>query len=119
MSRICSPAAIGPPISSRDHSWKHRSAAASISGDGELGYIGEAEIQGFANSPFPISVYGTLQWETTPQGRALDGITGNFSAETELLGGNGYLTATPTPDDRFVFYTKLRSATIFRWTQVC
>ncbi|MBW9063118.1 FecR domain-containing protein [Rhizobium herbae] len=76
-----------------------------ISGDGELGYVGEAELRSFSNSPFPISVYGTLQWETIPQGRPLDGIVGNFATETELLAGNGYLTATPTPDDRFVFYT--------------
>ncbi len=76
-----------------------------VSGDGELGYIAEAELRGLVNSPFPVSVYGALQWETTPQGRALDDITGNFSNETDLLGGIGYLTATPTPDDRFVFYT--------------
>lgn len=76
-----------------------------ISGDGELGYIGEADIRSFGNSVFPISVYGTLQWETTPQGRALDDVIDNFAAETELLAGNGYLTATPTPDDRLVLYT--------------
>lgn len=76
-----------------------------VSGDGNTGYTGEAELRGLRNAPFPVSVYGTLQWEKTPQNRPLDDITGSFSTETELLGGNGYLTATPTPDDRFVFYT--------------
>lgn len=76
-----------------------------VSGDGNTGYIGEAELRGLGNTPFPVSVYGTLQWEKTPQSRPLNDITGSFSTETELLGGNGYLTATPTPDDRFVFYT--------------
>lgn len=89
-----------------------------ISGDGELGYIGEAELRGFGNALFPISVYGTLQWETTPQGRALDDITGNFSNETDLLGGTGYLTATPTPDDRFVFYTEYARADLSRDTSI-
>ncbi len=76
-----------------------------VSGDGNTGYTGEAELRGLGNAPFPVSVYGTLQWEKTPQSRPLDDITGSFSTETELLGGNGYLTATPTPDDRLVFYT--------------
>ncbi|WP_349437733.1 FecR domain-containing protein [Pararhizobium sp. A13] len=89
-----------------------------ISGDGKLGYIGEAELRGFGNALFPISVYGTLQWETTPQGRALDDITGNFSNETDLLGGTGYLTATPTPDDRFVFYTEYARADLSRDTSI-
>lgn len=85
-----------------------------ISGDGELGYIGEADIRSFRNSVFPISVYGTLQWETTPQGRALDDVIDNFAAETELLAGNGYLTATPTPDDRLVFYTNYARSDLSR-----
>lgn len=80
-------------------------AGGLLSGDGELGYIGEAELRGLATSPFPISVYGTLQWDKTPQGRELGEVTGNFATETELLGGTGYVTASPTPDDRFVFYT--------------
>ncbi len=84
--------------------------AGLVSGDGELGYIGEAEFRSLGHSPFPVSVYGTLQWERTPQGRPLDDITGSFSTETELLGGSGYLTATPTPDDRFVFYSNYARA---------
>jgi tetratricopeptide (TPR) repeat protein len=75
-----------------------------VSSDGDLGYTGEAELRGFDNSFFPVSVYGNLQWETIPQGADLGVVGSQFTSETELLAGNGYLTATPNPDDRFVFY---------------
>ncbi|WP_275787111.1 FecR domain-containing protein [Pararhizobium gei] len=74
-----------------------------VSGDGKLGYSGQAEVRAFDNSVVPISAYGTLQWERTPQGRALDDL-GDFTTETELQAGNAYVAMSPTPDDRLVFY---------------
>lgn len=67
------------------------------------GWIGEAELRGLTFSPFPISVYGNIHWEqprdTVDVGNGL-----TLERETRLLGGNGYLTASPTPDDRVVAY---------------
>ncbi len=71
--------------------------------DGHTRRIGEAEIQGYSNATIPISFYGNLTWEEL----ALDGDYRNFggyATENKLLGGNGYLTATVTPDDRVVAY---------------
>ncbi|MBB3409852.1 tetratricopeptide (TPR) repeat protein [Rhizobium sp. BK316] len=71
--------------------------------DGHTRGIGEAEIQGYSNATIPISFYGNLTWEEL----ALDGDYrdfGGYATENNLLGGNGYLTATVTPDDRVVAY---------------
>lgn len=71
--------------------------------DGHTRRIGEAEIQGYSNATIPISFYGNLTWEEL----ALDGDYrdfGGYATENNLLGGNGYLTATVTPDDRVVAY---------------
>ncbi|MFL5011046.1 FecR domain-containing protein [Rhizobium sp. WSM4643] len=71
--------------------------------DGHTRGIGEAEIQGFSNETIPLSFYGNLTWEEL----ALDGDYrdfGGFSTDNKLVGGNGYLTATVTPDDRVVAY---------------
>ncbi|NKM70766.1 FecR domain-containing protein [Rhizobium laguerreae] len=65
--------------------------------------IGEAEIQGYSNETIPLSFYGNLTWEEL----ALDGDYrdfGGFETENKIVGGNGYLTATVTPDDRVVAY---------------
>ncbi|MBB3590547.1 tetratricopeptide (TPR) repeat protein [Rhizobium sp. BK529] len=71
--------------------------------DGHTRRTGEAEIQGYSNATFPISFYGNLSWEEL----ALDGDYrdfGGYTTENKLLTGNGYLTATVTPDDRIVAY---------------
>ncbi|WP_037073765.1 FecR domain-containing protein [Rhizobium leguminosarum] len=71
--------------------------------DGHVRGIGEAEIQGFSNETIPLSFYGNLTWEEL----ALDGDYrdfGGFQTDNKLIGGNGYLTATVTPDDRVVAY---------------
>lgn len=70
---------------------------------GELDYIGEGEIQGYSNLPFPISFYGNLQWQRVPDSRDIGALT-DLDTENKVLGGNGYLTASPTPYDRFVLY---------------
>ncbi|MBY3564182.1 FecR domain-containing protein [Rhizobium laguerreae] len=71
--------------------------------DGHTRRIGEAEIQGYSNETIPLSFYGNLTWEEL----ALDGDYrdfGGFETENKIVGGNGYLTATVTPDDRVVAY---------------
>ncbi|TCU12906.1 FecR domain-containing protein [Rhizobium sullae] len=77
---------------------------------GENKLIGEAEIQGFANEPFPVSGFANVTWDQIPtegQDRSFLGRLlgpGSFSGDIRALSGNGYLTATPNPDDRFVLY---------------
>ncbi|MGF6174957.1 tetratricopeptide (TPR) repeat protein [Ensifer sp. 4252] len=69
----------------------------------DQGWIGEAELRGLTFSPYPISVYGNVQWEEPRDTIALGQGLG-LDREMRLLGGNGYLTATPTPDDRIIAY---------------
>jgi len=71
--------------------------------DGHTRRTGEAEIQGFSNETIPISFFGNLTWEEL----ALDGDYrdfGGYATDNKILGGNGYITATLTPDDRVVAY---------------
>lgn len=74
--------------------------------DGHTRRLGEAEIQGFSNATIPISFYGNLTWEETPGEADFTGTGafGGFSTENNVLGGNAYLTATITPEDRIVAY---------------
>lgn len=69
----------------------------------DQGWIGEAELRGLTFSPFPISVYGNVQWEEPRDTIDLEQDL-QLDREMRLLGGNGYLTATPTPDDRIIAY---------------
>ncbi|WP_037383787.1 FecR domain-containing protein [Sinorhizobium americanum] len=72
----------------------------------QVGWIGEAAVRGFTASPFPISVYGTFQWEEPRDAVDLgDGL--QLDRESRLIGGNGYLTATPSPDDRVVAFLNM------------
>ncbi|APG94239.1 exported protein, TonB-dependent receptor protein (plasmid) [Sinorhizobium americanum] len=72
----------------------------------QAGWIGEAAVRGFTASPFPISVYGTFQWEEPRDAVDLgDGL--QLDRESRLIGGNGYLTATPSPDDRVVAFLNM------------
>ncbi|MCJ9749324.1 FecR domain-containing protein [Neorhizobium sp. BETTINA12A] len=70
---------------------------------GELDYIGEGEVQGYSNLPFPISFYGNLQWQRVPDSRDIGALT-DLDTENKPISGTGYLTASPTPYDRFVLY---------------
>ncbi|AEG55959.1 FecR domain-containing protein [Sinorhizobium meliloti] len=74
-----------------------------IANEDHTGWVGEAAVRGFTVSPFPISVYGTFQWEE-PRDTVDLGGGRSLERDIRLLGGNGYLTATPTPDDRVVAY---------------
>jgi tetratricopeptide (TPR) repeat protein len=71
--------------------------------DGHTRRIGEADIQGYSNETIPLSFYANLNWEEIAHdGNYTD--FGGFSTDNKILGGNGYLTATITPDDRVVAY---------------
>ncbi|QFI68616.1 FecR domain-containing protein [Sinorhizobium alkalisoli] len=73
-----------------------------IANEDHTGWIGEAAIRGLTLSPFPISVYGTFQWEEPRDTVDLAG--GRMERELRIVGGNGYVTASPTPDDRIVSF---------------
>ncbi|WP_105404279.1 FecR domain-containing protein [Neorhizobium sp. T7_12] len=70
---------------------------------GELDYIGEGEVQGYSNLPFPISFYGNLQWQRVPDSRDIGALT-DLNTENKPISGNGYVSASPTAFDRMVIY---------------
>ncbi|MBD9373518.1 FecR domain-containing protein [Rhizobium sp. ARZ01] len=73
--------------------------------NGDSRPIYEGSWQSFTNLPFPVSTLASLQWVKTPfSGTTPLIIDGDYDGETQLVGGTGYITATPTPDDRFVAY---------------
>ncbi|MBB2690245.1 UNVERIFIED_ORG: tetratricopeptide (TPR) repeat protein [Rhizobium esperanzae] len=71
--------------------------------DGHTRRIGEADIQGYSNEIIPISFYGNLTWEELALDRDYRDF-GGVQTDNKLLGANGYLTATVTPDDRVVAF---------------
>ncbi|MGG7578514.1 FecR domain-containing protein [Rhizobium sp. Nf11,1] len=71
--------------------------------DGHTRRIGEADIQGYSNETIPISFYGNLSWEELALDRDYRNF-GDVQTDNKLLGANGYLTATVTPDDRVVAF---------------
>ncbi|WP_085778641.1 FecR domain-containing protein [Rhizobium sp. NXC14] len=71
--------------------------------DGHTRRIGEADIQGYSNETIPISFYGNLTWEELALDRDYRNF-GDVQTDNKLLGANGYLTATVTPDDRVVAF---------------
>lgn len=73
-------------------------------GNGDTGYVAEGEVQGFSNLPIPASFYGNFEWETDFDQRAAGGGTVDLDTEERLLRGNGYVTASPSPNDRIVAY---------------
>lgn len=74
-----------------------------IADDDHTGWIGEAEIRGLTVSPFPISVFGNFQWEE-PRDTIDQGAGNRIERDIRLIEANGFLTATPAPDDRIVAY---------------
>jgi tetratricopeptide (TPR) repeat protein len=71
--------------------------------EGDVGFTGEGELQGYSNLPFPISFYTNLQWQEVPDSRDI-GLSSNIETENRVIGGNGYVTASPTAYDRLVLY---------------
>ncbi|KQV39296.1 FecR domain-containing protein [Rhizobium sp. Root1204] len=67
-------------------------------------WLAEGQVQGYANAVFPVSFNINARWETTPFSGRFPGDLGYYDGSTEVKTANGYLTASPTPDDRIVFY---------------
>lgn len=80
---------------------------------GETGYTAEGEVQAYRNLPFPVSLYANLQWQKVPDARDTGALT-DLETENKLLGGNAYLTASPTAYDRLVFYFNDAKSDVFR-----
>ncbi len=76
-----------------------------IAAGSEQNWTGEAEIQGYSNTPIPVSMYANVEFEKTPLAGEYGGnLDADFEGDIRILSGNGYLTASPTPNDRLVFY---------------
>ncbi|MCD7111449.1 FecR domain-containing protein [Rhizobium sp. DKSPLA3] len=67
-------------------------------------WVKGGQIQGFTQTPFPISFFGNLSWEARDDERVGADGTDALSGTTDITGGNGYITASPTPDDHIVAY---------------
>ncbi|MBB6160671.1 tetratricopeptide (TPR) repeat protein [Rhizobium wenxiniae] len=80
---------------------------------GETGYTAEGEVQAYRNLPFPVSLYANLQWQKVPDARDTGALT-DLETENKLIGGNAYLTASPTAYDRLVFYFNDAKSDVFR-----
>jgi tetratricopeptide (TPR) repeat protein len=75
------------------------------------GWTGSAEVQAYSAGPFPWSLYLKGDYRRTNEFRerfALGTIVPyvGFDLGYESIGGIGYLTARPTPNDRFVLYAE-------------
>lgn len=71
--------------------------------DGETRRTGGLEVQGYANTPVPVSMLANITWSQIPLAGTYDAF-GSYASETEVLSGVGYLTMSPTLDDRIVIY---------------
>lgn len=80
---------------------------------GKTGYTAEGEVQAYRNLPFPVSLYANLQWQRVPDARDVGALT-DLETENRLIGGNAYLTASPTAYDRMVFYVNHSKSEIER-----
>ncbi|MCA1367474.1 FecR domain-containing protein [Bradyrhizobium sp. BRP14] len=83
-----------------------------IANEDHTGLVGEAAVRGFTVSPFPISIYGTFQWEEPTDTVESGGL--QLERELRIVGGNGYITASPTPDDHVVAFANYADADEFQ-----
>ncbi|WP_026187195.1 FecR domain-containing protein [Ensifer sp. BR816] len=79
-----------------------------IANDDHAGWTGEAGVRGLTLTPFPVSINGNVIWEE-PRDAVGQGLGVTIERESRLLGANGYITATPAPDDRVVAYARYSS----------
>jgi tetratricopeptide (TPR) repeat protein len=71
--------------------------------NGRSGGIAEAELQGYTNLPNPTSYFANVQWQESPDSRDA-GLVTDIGTELEVLGGNVFLTTSPTYYDHIVLY---------------
>lgn len=84
-----------------------------IAKGGDVGWTGEAEIQGYSAAPYPWSFYGKLDARMSEEFREgfTPGVpfpTTSFTLADDDIAGTGYVTARPTPVDRVVAYVDIR-----------
>ena len=84
-----------------------------VTGGRETTYTGDAEIRGLTYSPFPISFNADFSWDRPRNeiGRSDDT---DVIYDFNITDGNGYVTMSPTPDDRIVAYTTYATSDIYR-----
>lgn len=87
-----------------------------ITGGRDATYTGGAEIRGFTYSPIPISFQGDISW-SRPRNEIVRPEDGNVLYDSDITAGNGYVTMSPTPDDRIVAFTTYTSADNFRFDE--
>ncbi|MFI0846011.1 FecR domain-containing protein [Mesorhizobium sp. IMUNJ 23232] len=84
----------------------------ALGGDAS-GWTGEAEVKGYLAYPFPISFYGQFTKRDTEESRGeIQPDASRTSTEFDLLdktvGGFGYLTLSPTPNDNIVLFASVQ-----------
>jgi Flp pilus assembly protein TadD len=84
----------------------------ALSGDAS-GWTGEAEVKGYLAYPFPISFYGEFTKRDTEESRGeIQPDASRTSTEYDLfdktVGGFGYLTLSPTPNDNIVLFAAVQ-----------
>ncbi|HEV7254695.1 MAG TPA: FecR domain-containing protein [Mesorhizobium sp.] len=81
---------------------------------GDAGWTANAEVQGFAATPFPVSFYGTFTGREAEESRegfypgGPSDLDIAFTLGDEDFSGTGYIAAKPTPVDRVVAYVDAR-----------
>lgn len=83
-----------------------------IANDDHTGWVGEAGVRGLTVSPFPITVFSTFQWEEPSD--TIESGGARMERELRIIGGNGFITATPSPDDRFVAFANYSNVDDFQ-----
>lgn len=83
-----------------------------IANDDHTGWVGEAGVRGFSASPFPISLFSTFQWEEPKD--TIESGGARLERDLRIIRGNGFITANPTPDDRFVAFANYSNVDDFQ-----
>ncbi len=84
-----------------------------LTGGRETTYTGGAAIRGFTYSPIPISIQGSIDW-SRPRNEMERTGDSNILNDTDITAADGYVTMSPTPDDRIVAFTTYASSDSFR-----
>ncbi|OJF89696.1 TonB-dependent receptor [Rhizobium sp. 58] len=74
-----------------------------VATEDHTGRTAGAELRGMTMAPYPISFFGTLTWQEDPL-TTFTALGENVERSVSQLSGTGYVTASPTPDDRIVSY---------------
>ncbi len=84
-----------------------------LTGGRETTYTGGVEVSGLTFSPFPISINANINW-SRPRNDIERPVNGDVLYDTDITSGTGYITMSPTPDDRIVAFTSYASSDSFR-----